>query len=52
MSADNSTGRRSRSRADRVNGLGDITLVPAMLAWKSGSWQYSALAQVYAPTGS
>lgn len=51
VSADISTSRRSRRRTDRVTGLGDIALVPAMMAWKSGSWQYSALAQVYAPTG-
>jgi hypothetical protein len=52
VSASVLSGRGSRVRTDRVTGLGDITLVPAMLAWKSGSWQYSALAQVYAPTGS
>ena len=52
VTAELSTSIRSRTRTDRVSGLGDITLVPAMLAWKSGSWQYSALAQVYAPTGS
>jgi hypothetical protein len=28
------------------------TEVSASVLWKSGSWQYSALAQVYAPTGS
>jgi hypothetical protein len=43
---------RLGSRTDSTNGVGDITLIPAMLAWKSGSWQYNALAQVYAPTGS
>jgi len=42
----------SLSRTDSINGVSDITLIPAMLAWKSGSWQYNALAQVYAPTGS
>jgi hypothetical protein len=42
----------SLSRTDSVNGVGDIVLVPAMLAWKSGLWQFNALAQVYAPTGS
>lgn len=37
--------------SDRRSGLGDLTLVPAMLAWKHESWQYSALLSVYAPTG-
>lgn len=52
VSADLTTALRSRSRTDRTNGVSDITLIPAMLAWKSDSWQYSALASVYAPTGS
>jgi hypothetical protein len=52
VTADLSTPRRSLSRTDSTNGVSDITLIPAMLAWKSGSWQYNALAQVYAPTGS
>jgi hypothetical protein len=52
VTADLSIRGGSRSRTDSTNGVGDITLIPAMLAWKSGSWQYNALAQVYAPTGS
>jgi hypothetical protein len=36
----------------KVSGFGDLTLVPAMLAWKSGDWQYDFLMPVYAPTGS
>jgi len=28
-----------------------VTLMPAMLAWKSGSWQLDALLPIYAPTG-
>lgn len=51
VSADLDTARGSRARTDRTSGVSDITLIPAMLAWKSGSWQYSALASVYAPTG-
>ncbi len=39
------------SRTDKVDGLGDITIIPAMLAWKSGSWQFNALLPIYAPTG-
>lgn len=39
------------SRTDSVTDIGDINIVPAMLAWKSGSWQFDALLTVYAPTG-
>ena len=35
-----------------VSGLGDLTLVPVLLGWKSGNWQYDFLMPVYAPTGS
>jgi len=51
VSADLSTARRTLSRTDRVSGFGDITFIPAMMAWTSGSWQYSALLPIYAPTG-
>ena len=47
-----SSAAGSRSRRDSASGLGDVSLIPAMLAWKSGFWQYSALLTVYAPTGS
>lgn len=39
------------TRSDTADGIGDITLLPAMMAWKSDSWQYSALLPIYAPTG-
>ncbi len=35
-----------------VSGLGDLTVVPVLLAWKSGNWQLDFLMPVYAPTGS
>jgi hypothetical protein len=35
-----------------VSGLGDLTLVPVMLAWKADNWQFDFLMPVYAPTGS
>ncbi len=35
-----------------VSGFGDLTVVPVMLAWKSGDWQYDFLLPIYAPTGS
>ncbi len=41
-------GKRVR---DSVSGLGDLTLIPAMLGWKDGPLQYSAALTVYAPTG-
>jgi hypothetical protein len=36
----------------KVSGIGDLTLVPVMLAWKAADWQYDFLMPVYAPTGS
>ncbi len=36
---------------DSVSGFGDLTLIPAMLGWKDGPWQYNAALTVYAPTG-
>jgi len=35
-----------------VSGIGDLTVVPVMLAWKDADWQYDFLMPVYAPTGS
>jgi len=35
-----------------VSGIGDLTVVPVLLAWKSDNWQYDFLMPVYAPTGS
>ena len=35
-----------------VSGLGDITIVPVLMAWKSGDVQYDFLLPIYAPTGS
>jgi len=36
---------------DTASGFGDLTLIPAMLGWKDGPWQYNAALTVYAPTG-
>ncbi len=36
---------------DTENGFGDITLIPVMMAWTSGLWQFDALLPIYAPTG-
>jgi hypothetical protein len=37
----------------KADGLGDITFIPVMLAWKpdDNNWQYSFALPVYAPTG-
>jgi hypothetical protein len=40
------------ARSSRVSGFGDLTVVPAMLAWKLGDWQIDTLIPIYAPTGS
>ena len=40
-----------RRRRDTASGVGDLTLIPAMLAWKDSPWQYNAALSVYAPTG-
>ena len=41
----------SRRFEDSASGIGDLTLFPAMLAWKKGHWQTDAILSVYAPTG-
>lgn len=40
-----------RQVRDTEAGLGDLTLIPVMLGWKEGSWQYDLALTVYAPTG-
>ena len=45
-------GQPVRRVSNSVSGLGDVTIIPAMLAWKSGEWQFNALLPIYAPTGS
>jgi hypothetical protein len=37
---------------NEVSGFGDLTIVPLMLAWKTGDWQIDTMVPVYAPTGS
>jgi hypothetical protein len=48
----NSTAPGGVQLQNSVSGIGDLTLVPVMLAWKPGDWQYDFLMPVYAPTGS
>ena len=37
---------------NKVSGVGDLTVVPVMLAWKIDSWLYDFMMPIYAPTGS
>ena len=37
---------------DSDEGLGDVILIPAMLAWQSGYWTSTAQLFIYTPTGS
>jgi hypothetical protein len=41
----------SVSRRDLETGLGDMTLIPLMLGWKTGRWQWDAMLPISAPTG-
>ena len=45
------SGGTTGLRSDSADGIGDITLIPAMMAWKFDSWQFSAMLPIYAPTG-
>ena len=51
VTANISTVLGARERHDSASGLGDISLIPVMMAWKSGFWQFNALLPLYAPTG-
>ena len=46
-----SSGLGKIKRDDKVDGFGDITLIPVGLAWKKGNWQFSGVLPVCAPTG-
>ena len=52
ISANIQTPRGSVVRSNKVDGFGDLTVLPVMLAWKSGNWQSDATLAIYAPTGS
>jgi len=45
-------GGRLVSKDTNVTDFGDMTLVPMMLAWKTGEWQFDTMLPIYAPTGS
>ena len=38
-------------RSDSNDGFGDISIIPAMMAWKLDCWQLNAATTVFAPTG-
>lgn len=52
VSANVQSANRTVARQSNVSGFGDLTVVPVMLAWKTGDWQIDALMPIYAPTGS
>ena len=39
------------SRKDITSGIGDMTLIPIMMAWKSNFRQFNAMLPIYTPTG-
>ena len=52
VTADVQRGTGSVRVNNKVDGFGDLTVIPAMLAWKTGNVQVNALLPIYAPTGS
>jgi hypothetical protein len=46
------TPRGIKRAQNNVSGLGDLTVLPVMLAWKLSDWQLDATLPIYAPTGS
>ena len=51
ISANVETPKGTVRRDNTVSGLGDMTILPVMLAWKTGDWQIDAVLPIYAPTG-
>lgn len=52
VTASVTAGGVTASRTDFDSGLGDIVLLPGLLAWKKGDVSFGGLMQIYAPTGS
>jgi hypothetical protein len=44
-------GGTTGTRSDSADGIGDMTLLPVIMAWKCDSWQYGTILPIYAPTG-
>jgi hypothetical protein len=54
ISADVTAANGAKVRlGNQVSGFGDITVIPAMLAWKEpeSNWQFNFVLPIYAPTG-
>jgi hypothetical protein len=51
LDADVDTPSGTIRQKDDASGIGDMTLIPAMMAWESGFWQFNTILSVYAPTG-
>ena len=45
-------GGAVRQVNSKVSAFGDLTVLPVMLAWKTGNWQIDATLPIYVPTGS
>jgi len=45
------TAAGSVEKSDSASGFGDMTLIPAMFAWKQGRFQYNAALNISLPTG-
>ncbi|QHQ40546.1 transporter [Microbulbifer hydrolyticus] len=41
----------SLRRSESESGLGDTTVIPLLMGWVDGNWQYNAMLPVHAPTG-
>lgn len=42
---------RTLSRSDEVSGVGDLSIIPMMMAWEINDWLIDASLPIYAPTG-
>jgi len=51
VEAEVDTGLGYKLVRDQQSGLGDVSLIPLMMAWEKGFWQYNAILSIYAPTG-
>jgi hypothetical protein len=52
ISANVQKGARTVRVQNNVSGLGDLTVLPVMLAWKFDDWQLDATLPIFTPTGS
>jgi len=53
VSADITLGGKTIRGRDQVDGIGDMTLIPALMSWRlNDCWKVNGLLTIYAPTGS